>query len=107
MAEKRAITIYPPIEIFDDPDYCNGKEGNCGKLGSDDVKNKIEAICYIYPSEISSLFTVLDTIGGQALKCDQCKDLYKQSKEKEKWSPHGKVFKQGTVGDLIQKIKRT
>ncbi len=66
----KTVTIYPPVEIFDDPKFCSDQTSFCTRL--------FNHTCSQFSVILAQQF---DRVGPRKfIKCQQCKDLYSKSK---------------------------
>ena len=76
----KTVTIYPPVEVFDDPEYCNTDSDNWtiqGQHCSHIITDGPIEICGVFDGE-DGLPEILKSPEQNHLKCQQCKDLYKK-----------------------------
>jgi len=78
----KTVTIYPPIEVFPDPDYCeDGKNSTCKQIRGT-LEHCAAFIDYTsgepFPTKLD-----YDENESKAIKCQPCRDLYQHEKFKE------------------------
>lgn len=77
-------TLYPAVEVFDDPEFCNNfnespwKIDFCGHCIIDGSYPE----CGVFIGDDGKIETLLE-VGTRITKCQQCKDLFKKSLSKE------------------------
>ena len=78
----KTVTIYPPREIFDDPEYCNNSPI---LTNSDYCPNSSFSFCRAFVNENQdSTPREFDKKANRFKKCQQCKELFKESLSKDK-----------------------
>lgn len=75
----KTVTIYPPREVFDNPEFCN----NTPILTDEDYcPNSVLSLCRAFANENQDpVPREFDKKANRFLKCQQCKDLYQKEKE--------------------------
>ena len=71
--KMQTITIHPPIEIFDDPEFCNEKKDGCEKLFRGQCQQFFKNLDYDW----------VDLGYNRHTKCDECKKYWKLTKDRQ------------------------
>ena len=70
----KTVTIYPPVEVFGDPEFCNNQTKSCVRLFRGQCEQFFVNLSHTFP---------LTGENDKYKKCQQCKELYRSARMNE------------------------
>jgi hypothetical protein len=85
----KTVIIHPPIDIYDDEEYCHHRYINQEHMTSEDICERLneDNICTLFNEELDAKSLDMnpdDDFDNVVVKCDECKKYWFQAKHNQK-----------------------